>query len=339
MMTKSEELMSAMFLSGNKVMVGMVADYHAQKQKASMARKLNPQATQEKSQYEKILGFFNKIEVGLIAKFLNAEHIKLWYKKDAQVLGLRDSIQGEMFGDESNSDYGWFVVTLNDPRCKNADPKKFMKLKISARDILQNVPTIAMTYSYINGEGKEQTRYCYILDEKTDKEHNVKFFTASEMGKTAEDKIKQLAEELKLQTMENLKTGEPPKVKSAKPPQTGGFIKGQSAVISQPSETAKGQSAKTSTNVEASDSESNDDWDTWYDRSRRGSSKTSGKSTNSRYSSTYSSGYVRNQARGGRGYSEVEKPHSAQSVLAKNNGKSTSKEDALDQISIDFSKI
>lgn len=334
MMTKSEELMSAMFLSSNQVMVGMVADYHTQKQKASMARKLNPQATQEKSQYEKILGFFNRIEVGLIAKFLNAEHVKLWYKKDAQVLGLRDSIQGEIFGGESNPDYGWFVVTLNDPRCKNADPKKFMKLKISARDILPNIPTLAMTYSYINVEGKEQTRYCYMLDEKTNKGHSVKFFTASEMGKTAEDKIKQLAEESKSQTMGNSQNGEPA--------QNGESQKGKSAIspqtieTAQPSETAKKQPTKPSINDETSnpDSESNDDWDTWYDRSKKGSSTTYGKSINSRYSSTYSSEYVRT----GRGYSEVEKSHSTQPP-AKNNEKATNKKDELDQISIDFSKI
>lgn len=230
--SNGENLLSWLFLSSNPVAIKMVADKFAKMDEFKRMQKKNPNFVQEKSQHDKIVAFFDKIEPGLIVKFKQLTKTGMgFYPKNELILGQRDSIKGEIYGDANTPDFGWFVVTLNDPRCKYADPERYMKLRIFAGEISKTyTPALAMTYTYIDLEGKSRTRYCFCADEKTPQGEIVNFYTSSE----ANPNWKNLNSYMPKGAIQETKCG----------------VKSVDEVVEQ-------------------DSEEDDDWDTWYNRKPR----------------------------------------------------------------------
>ncbi len=230
MSTNGEELLSWLFLSSNPVAIKMVVDNFEKMEKFKKMQKQNPNYVQEKSQFDKIVTFFNKVEPGLIVKFKRLAKIGVgFYPKNELILGQRDSIKGETFGDKNDPDFGWFVVTLNDPRCNCSNPKMFMKLRIFAGEIPKMLtPTLAMTYTYIDLEGNARTRYCFCKENPQGEIIN--FYTSSEANPDWE-KLKLHAKNKAIQNAE--------------------------------SEIKKSDEKVIEEEVE------DDDWDTWYNRKPR----------------------------------------------------------------------
>lgn len=167
------DLMSILFLSSNPIAIKLVQNHSAnideyhKRCKADKSFKTKPI---EKDVYDKIRDIFSKLEVGLLTKFKN-NNMRGFYPKNNLALGLKDSIKGEWYGSSDDPDYGWFVVTINDPRCrvKNdiKNDKGTLTIKIYAGQVESfDDYVLGMTYELTNDITNQTIkRYLYIKNE------------------------------------------------------------------------------------------------------------------------------------------------------------------------------
>lgn len=187
------DLMAMLFLSSNPIAIKLVQNHSAnideynKKCKANKSLKSQPR---EKDVYEKLKDIFGKLEAGLLTKF-KASTTYGFYPKNNLALGLKDSIKGELFGTSDDPDYGWFVVTINDPRCKVKNDKGTLTIKIYAGQVESfNDYVLGMTYELSNATANRTLkRYLYIKDEMINGKKVVKLL-GTENEITGADKSK-----------------------------------------------------------------------------------------------------------------------------------------------------
>ena len=174
------DLMAMLFLSANPIAVKIAQNHFAnlkEYNKRCAIDKSLKDKPREKDVYEKLNDIFNKMERGLFTKF-KASATRGFYDKSNLSLGLRDSIKGEAFGSEDDPDYGWFVVTLNDPKCNDKNHKGALIIKIYAGQVESfSDYVLGVTYELKNvAEDKSIKRYLYIKEEiiKICEERNIK---------------------------------------------------------------------------------------------------------------------------------------------------------------------
>lgn len=163
------DLMAMLFLSANPIAVKIAQNHFAnlkEYNKRCAIDKSLKDKPREKDVYEKLNDIFNKMERGLFTKF-KASATRGFYDKSNLTLGLRDSIKGESFGSEDDPDYGWFVVTLNDPKCNDKNHKGALIIKIYAGQVESfSDYVLGVTYELKNvAEDKSIKRYLYIKEE------------------------------------------------------------------------------------------------------------------------------------------------------------------------------